>query len=141
MPVRAAKQHTDRGSIKDLVQRQSGEMSAVAEDPFLPSELRMKKLYEYAQLHKDQKLRSALGFITTDYIADKNALPLSIYRIRKTVDEIKSKSSDKINQLAFQLSGYITNELSPEAIAYLARKSAMTKIASKHRPPVFWRKS
>jgi hypothetical protein len=139
MPIRAVKQYTDRGKIKDLVK--SSEIDA--EPLFQPSstELRMKKLFEYAQLHKDKELQSSLGIITTDYISDKNALPLSIYRIRQIVDDIKSKSSEKINQLSQQFMGCFNSEPSPEAIEYLSTRRSINKIASARRPPVFWRAS
>jgi hypothetical protein len=138
MPIRTVKQRTDRGKIKDLAK--PGEAS---EPESMPSsfELRMKRLYEYSQLNKDQGLQSALGFITTDYISDKNALPLSVYRIRKIVDDIKSKSAGQIDQLSQEFVGYMTDELSPETIAYLNKKRARVKTASVRKPPIFWRAS
>jgi hypothetical protein len=138
MSIRAVKPRTDRGSIKDLAK--PGE----ANDPeFMPhpSELRMKTLYEFAQLHKDNKLQSALGFITTDYISDKNALPLSIYRIRQIVDDIKSKSAGEIDKLSELFSRYMKDEISSETIEYLNTKRAMVKNASVRKPPTFWRAS
>jgi hypothetical protein len=138
MPIRTVKQYTDRGKIKDLAK--PGEVNEPETIPS-PSELRMKKLYEYAQLHKDQLLQSALGFITTDYISDKNALPLSAYRIRTIIEDIKAKSGGKIDQLSQQFVGYMTDELSPEAIEYLTKKRARVKTASARKPPSFWRAS
>ena len=138
MAIRAAKQYTDRGSIKDLVNKRGKEAQEI-ELPVSSGELRMKKLYEYAHLNKDHNLQGALGFITTDYISDKNALPLSIYRLRKTVADIKSKSSNNIDQMAAQLSSIIGNEISPKVIEYLCQRRAVVKTASKHKP-IFWRK-
>jgi hypothetical protein len=137
MAIRTIKQCTDRGSIKDLV--------AKAKDPIvselspLPSELRMKKLYEYAQANKDNNLQEALGFITTDYISDKSALPLSVYRIRRIVDDIKSKSGDKIEQFSQQLSGCFEEKLSDVLGKEYIKQKAMIKKASNRKPPSFWR--
>lgn len=96
MPFRKVKQHSDRGSIKDLAQKQE------SESPLLPSEIRLKRLFEFAQNNKDHNLQAALGFITTDYIHDKSALPLIVYRLRKTIADIKSKSPGKIEKLQLQ---------------------------------------
>jgi hypothetical protein len=138
MPIRTVKQHTDRGKIKDLAK--PGE---VIEPEIVPSstELRMKKLYEYAQLNKDHELQSALGFITTDYISDKNALPLSVYRIRQMVDDIKSKSAGKIDRLSEELLQYFGDGPSPLVKEYLNQKHARIKTASVRKPPSFWRAS
>lgn len=137
MPIRTVKQRTDRGKIKDLARPID-----VVEAEIEPSafELRMKKLFEFAQLCKDTNMQSALGFITTDYIADKNALPLSAYRIRQMISDIKSKSSVEIDRLSQDLSGYMMeDEISQEAIAYITRKRRI-KTASV-RKPLFWRAS
>jgi len=139
MAIRTVKQYTDRGSIKDLTTKVADEQSKL-ECPDLPSIVRLKKLYEYAQLNKDNNLQSSLGFITTDYIADKNALPLSIYRIRRIVDDIKSKTPGKIEQLQEQFSHCFAPVASPEAQAYF-NKNAMIKTASIRKPPVFRRVS
>jgi hypothetical protein len=138
MAIRSVKQKTDRGNIKDLARS-----SDLIDSDMLPTsiELRLKKLYEYSQLNKDNDLQSALGFITTDYISDKNALPLSIYRIRQIVENIKSTSSDKIDKLSQELSGYISDELSSEAIDFLNKKRILNKTASSRKAPSFWRAS
>lgn len=137
MPIRTVKQYTDRGKIKDLAK--AGEVTEPEALPS-PSELRMKKLFEYAQLNKDKNLQAALGFITTDYIADKNAIPLSAYRIRQVVADIKAKSSGKIDALSQQFVGCLGDELSPETIDYLNSRRPRVKTASV-RKPVFWRAS
>lgn len=129
MPIRAVKQYSDRGSFSEPQEQPT------------KSELRLKKLFEFAQNTKNVDLQSALGFITTDYIADKNALPLSVYRIRQVVDDIKSKSTDSINQFAQELQDHISNELSSETVDYLNNKRAIKKSASVRRPPSFWRVS
>jgi hypothetical protein len=139
MAIRTVKQHTDRGSIKDLVAKAKDPV--VSELSPLPSELRMKKLYEYAQINKDSGLQGAMGFITTDYISDKNALPLSIYRIRKIVDDIKSKSGDKIDLLSQQLAGCFEEKLSDVLGKEYVKQKAMIKRASSRKPPSFWRAS
>lgn len=139
MPIRTVKQHSDRGSLKNLISKVEDDQS-VQECPDLPSIIRMKKLYEYAQSKNDKQLQSSLGFITTDYISDKNALPLSVYRIRKIVDDIKSKEPGKIERLQAQFSCCFEPVISLEAQAYISKK-AMIKTASARKPPVFRRVS
>ncbi len=134
MPIRKVKQHSERGSIKDLSTRVEEE---TFERNLSPSEIRLQKLVGFAQTTKDKDLQHALGFITTDYIHDKNALPLSVYRIRKIVADIKAVSADKIDNLQNQFAGCFTDELSPEAKAYWSRKK-IVKSASK-RPSIFRR--
>lgn len=133
MPTRVAKQYSDRGSLKNLVKSQE----KFEELQPLPSELRMQKLFEYSKFHNDEKLLSVLGFITTDYISDKNALPLSVYRLRKIVDDISSRPDSKVLQLKNQLDQYFDLSLSEEAIAYL-NKNNIKKTASVRRAS-FWR--
>jgi hypothetical protein len=139
MPIRSVKQRSDRGSLKDLV-NSSVPPTVVVEVQPSASEIRLKKLYEFAQLHKDYKLQAGLGIITTDYIADKNALPLSIYRIKKTVDDIKAKSPGKIEKLQEQFDGIFGEVLSQEALDYISKGRIRVKTASV-RKPVFWRAS
>lgn len=133
MPIRSVKQHSDRGSLKNLVKAQE-EGDNLPPEPF---ELRMRQLFEYCKLHKDEKMSSALGFITTDYISDKNALPLSVYRLRKIVDDISSRSDSEVSQLKNKFDEYLSADLSEEARAYLGRNK-MKKLA-KVRRPSFWR--
>lgn len=136
MPIRTVKQHTDRGKIKDLARP-----FEVVEQEAAPSsfELRMKNLFEFAQLCKDTGLQSALGFITTDYIADKNALPLSAYRIRQMISDIKSKSPEAIDRLSQDLAGYMkADEIGQDAIDYITKRKRI-KTASARKPPVFRR--
>lgn len=97
MGIRSIKSPSDRGSLKHLSQRHEDEV------PFTSRELRIKKLYDYACAHADVNLLDSLGFITTNYIEDKNALPLSIYRLRKIVSDIVSKSEDKILKMKQEL--------------------------------------
>lgn len=132
MPIRAVKQRSERGKIKDL----TGEPE-VSPTPF---ELRAKKLFEYAQKHQNKELMAQTGFITTDYIADKNALPLSVYRIRRIVDDIKSKSPGSIERLSQEFLDCIAPiESTLESDAYWKNKTIL-KIASV-RKPAFWRVS
>lgn len=135
MPIRKVKPRSDRGSLKDLA---VNSIDLESEMPPTSYEIRLKKLYEFAETYKDKALQAASGFITTNYIGDKNALPLSAFRIREMVNDIKSKSPDIINNLSQEMGGYIQDELSADAIAYLSKKRI--KIASKHQPS-FWRAS
>lgn len=137
MAIRKVTPKSDRGSLKDLVAVQSGEVEA--EEAPTPFELRLKNLYESSRHNKE--MQASLGFITTDYIGDKNAIPLSAYRIREVVKNIKSKSGDVINLLSQQMSGYITGELTDEAVSVVNNynKRGLIRTASTKKPPVFWR--
>ena len=127
MPIRKVKQHSERGSIKDLSTRVEEE---AIEHNLRPSDVRLQKLIGFAQENGDKNLQQALGFITTDYIHDKNALPLSVYRIRKIVADIKAVSASKIDNLQHQFEGCFTDEVSPEAKAFWSIKKRI-KTASK----------
>jgi len=132
MSIRKVKQYSDRGKIKDLASKHESEAEV------LPSELRLKRLYEYAKQHNDRGILNTLGFITTEYVDDKNALPLIAYRIRQSVGDIKSKSSEPIDLLGQEMSKIFGIEHTVEADAYWNRKK-MTKNASERKPPVFRR--
>jgi hypothetical protein len=132
MPIRKVKQYSDRGKIKDLASKQESEAQP------LPSELRLQRLYEYAKQHNDHGILNALGFITTDYVADKNALPLTVYRIRQVVADIKSRSSEPIDLFGQELSKFFGIEHTAESDAYWDKKR-MVKSAAVKKPPVFRR--
>lgn len=133
MPIHRVSQPTDRGNIKNLAHPH--EINVTYNDPSpISSELRYKKLYEYAATHKDIKLVQALGIITTDYISDKNALPLSIYRIRQTVEDIKSRSGHQIEKLQQQFIGHLKDPVSPKLINYLSKHKRI-KTASISKTP------
>jgi hypothetical protein len=133
MSIRKVKQYSDRGKIKDLASRRVAESEA----ELLPSDQRLKRLYEYAKLHHDRGILGALAFITTDYVEDKNALPLTAYRLRETVSNISKISGDKIHQLKIQLDECFEDELSSEALNYI-NKNKLIKTASV-RDPIFRR--
>ena len=119
--------YSDRGSLSDLVNKLSNQN--IFSDDIAPSpyELRIKKLYEFAELYKNNELKDSLGFVTTDYISDKNALPLSIYRLREIVSSLKAKPNNKINEL--------TNELNAcfglDVISTVNVKNKFVKLANK----------
>lgn len=129
MPIRRVKTPSERGSIKDIA---AGDTPYFPPEPF---ELRAKQLFEHGALTNNKELQAATGFITTDYIADKNALPLSAYRIRQVVADIKSKSPDHIEQLSQEMEACISFEKSPEAVAYWKNKEARVKTASVRKTP------
>jgi len=136
--IKKVKQYSDRGSIKHIANAIVNDNFSVAQPSPMPSELRMQKLFEFAYKNNDKELLAATGFITTDYIGDKTALPLSVYRIRKIVDDIKSKSSGEIDELSLKMQSCISLELNPDAQAYWNRQSIL-KIASVCKPLTFWR--
>lgn len=126
MPIRKVKQHSDRGKIQDLTNKQESEALLIS------SELRLKTLYEHAKQNNNYGVLKELGFITTDYIEDKNALPLTIYRLRQIVADIKSKSPE-IDEYSFHLSKLFGIEHTLEADAYWARKN-LIKNANRNLP-------
>ena len=136
--IRQVSQLSDRGSIKDLVHPREAEVGLYKEPP-TPAELRFKKLYEYAQTYKDIKLQGALGIITTDYIGDKNALPLSVYRLKKVVEDIKSRLGHEIEKLEQQFMSHLSDPVSSELVDYLSKKRIKT--AAVRKPPIFRRVS
>lgn len=133
MTFRKVKQYSDRGKIKDLASRQESE----AKDS--PSEQRIRRLYEYAKLHHDDGILNALGFITTEYIEDKTALPLTIYRIKKIIADITSRSGENIQRIKNELAGCFGPPIGIAAFAYIHKKQ-LIKTADR-RPPVFRRVS
>jgi hypothetical protein len=138
--IRRLSQTTDRGNIKDLAHPRKMEVGLDKDLLFTSTELRFKKLYEYAQTYKDKKLQQALGIITTDYIADKNALPLSIYRLKQVIEDIKSKSGGEIIRLEGLFSKHLSRGISDDTVIYLSRKKRI-KTATICKPPVFRRVS
>ena len=137
MPIRTVKQHSDRGKISELARSEDIVVSTLNPTRF---ENRLLKLYEYAKQNNDENLLAASGFITTDYISDKNSLPLSIYRLRQTVDDIKSKSSSQIDSLSESFSGALAPTVSTELVLAV-EQAKIVKKASARRPPSFWRVS
>lgn len=133
---------SDRGNIKELKASQALEslydVKPIDKEP-TPLELRLQKLYDYSKQHNDTNLMAASGFITTDYIADKNALPLSVYRLRKTIDDIKSRSGSTVNEWTTKLTECFPVGLRDALIAEERRYKSLIKTASKRKPPVFWR--
>jgi hypothetical protein len=147
MPTRPTRQYSERGSLKDIkaqneeAQAFPYEVNSITLEP-TPLELRLQKLYDFSKKNNDQNLLAASGFITTDYIADKNAMPLSVYRLRKTIDDIKSRSPGQIESLCQDFMTCLTPvELTSESNAYWKNKLAMVKTASIRKPPVFRRVS
>ncbi len=141
MPIRAVKSYSDRGSIKNLSQRQEDEV------PFSNSEIRIKKLYDYATQNNDKGILDSLGFITTDYIADKNALPLSVYRLRKIVEDRSKEFGNNIANMKQDLDNcFFGNEqhcLAANKIEARQHES-LVKVASASHSPIkrsFWRAS
>lgn len=137
--IRRVKQYSDRGKIKDIKANQFTEVAVIELTP-TPFELRARKMFDYAQKNNDTQLQEATGFITTDYVSDKNAIPLTVYRIRKIVDDIKSKSPGRIEQLSAEFSSFFAPGLSEVLGEEYKKQKAMVKTANA-RKPLFWRVS
>ena len=95
MPIRTVKQHSDRGSIKSL---ESGE-----NEPPTALELRMKELYEYATVTKDENLKASVGFIVMNAPGDKSAFPITLYRHREYIKSLNEKLASEIAQTAKEI--------------------------------------
>ena len=96
MAIRAVKQRSDRGSIKNL---QNGD------DEYYPPtaiELRLKELYEYATVTRNEELQNSLGLIP---ISGATNDPISIFRHREYVDSLSAKMADKIEETKKILEG------------------------------------
>lgn len=107
MSIKISKQYSGRGSIKDL--KDKAEIKYSKKECLDTSVmLRMQKLYEYAENNKDKKLQISMGFITTDSLADKNAISLSICSLRQIVNDIKSRAGSQIEHLQNQFSKYFS---------------------------------
>lgn len=130
MAIRSVKQYSDRGSLKNLTQRQEDEV------PYSSTELRIRKLYDYAHTHADAGVLDCLGFITTDYIGEKNALPLSVYRLRKIVSDISNKPGNKILEMKQNLDNcFFGNEEHCLAVvkSEIRQHESLIKVASADR--------
>jgi hypothetical protein len=101
MPIRTAKQHSDRGSIKDLV----NQIDSLYDSSYAPTdeELKLKNLYEHAQATNDEGLQSALGFIVMPQAGDRSAFPITVYRHREYVNSLSKKIADKIEKTKKEL--------------------------------------
>lgn len=104
MPIRSVKPRSDRGNIKDVF----NDNDLGNNEPPDPMELRMRDLYEYASLHKDEVLKESLGFIVMNQPGDKSAFPITLYRHREYVNSLNKKMSDRIAKTSLELSKYIS---------------------------------
>lgn len=96
MAIRAVKQRSDRGSIKDL---QNGDDNNY---PATPIELRLKELYEYATVTRNEELQNSLGLVPINGAPND---PISIFRHREYVESLSAKLADKIEQTKKELEG------------------------------------
>jgi hypothetical protein len=96
MPYRRVQQHSDRGSIRDLQNKQ--------EDDFPPTdyELRVKDLYEHAMVTRNQALVDSLGLIPLNGAAND---PVSIFRHREYVKSLSDKLAAQIQETAKEIEG------------------------------------
>lgn len=111
MPIRATKQYSDRGSIKDI---QNGEEILPPTD----YELRLKNLYQHGIETRNQALLDSLGFITMDGPANN---PVSVFRLRERINAMGVKLADKIAQIKAELDEYFA--LPKSSLSYEILKS------------------
>jgi hypothetical protein len=98
MPYRTVKPYSDRGSLKDLKERQES-----GDDDKLPAtnfELRVKELYEHAMVRKDDALIESLGLIA---INGSPTDPVSIFRHREYVNTLSEKLAGQIEETKLEL--------------------------------------
>ena len=138
MTTRPSKQYSDRGSLKDLA---AGDIPA---GPAEDIEIKLKNLYEYAEKNNDQDLLRSLGFITTDYISDKNALPLSVYKLRKIVADISSRPGSQVAEFKLAFDEYFSAIETVQFKEYLEKKASKNFIKTASYKycdrGCFWRK-
>lgn len=95
MPIRTVKQHSDRGSIKEL--------GTGDNEPATPFELRLKHMYEYAVASRDEAMQASLGFIVMNNPGDRSAYPVNLYRHREYIKSLNAKLADEINKTAQEI--------------------------------------
>src|SRR5271166_3439344 len=93
--------YSDRGSIKNIAAKQKEGLES--EEPPTPEELHLKQLYEMAITHHDQDLTEKLGFVTIEYAGNKEALPISIHRLREVINTIAARPGSKVNEIRQEL--------------------------------------
>ncbi len=97
MPYRTVKPYSDRGSLKDIKERQE------SGDDKLPAtnfELRVKELYEHAMVRKDEALIESLGLVA---INGSPTDPVSIFRHREYVNSLSAKLAGQIEESKLEL--------------------------------------
>jgi hypothetical protein len=99
MPIRPIKTHSDRGSIKDVFNGESYE-------PPTADELRLKQLYEHAEITRDQQLQDSLGFIVMPQPGNSSAFPVSIFRHREYINSLSQKRADNIEKIRREISSF-----------------------------------
>jgi hypothetical protein len=139
MPIRAVKQHSDRGSIKDI---QQGEEKLPPTD----YELRLKNLYQHGVETRNQVLLDSLGFIPLEGAYND---PVSVYRLRERVNAISNKLAGKLAQTKSELESCFMPHFSMEnaknelkqlrATTIILGKEDFVKSASRNRANVVLR--
>lgn len=130
MPIRQPKQiFSDRGSLKDLVN--SNQLDD--QEPPTQLELRMKELYEYATLHKNEALKESLGFIVMNQPGAKDAFPVTLFRHREYINSLQSKYKQRIDIISSELSKCIAVPDAPKkmkkSLAAILPSKELIKIA------------
>jgi len=157
MPYRVAPPRSDRGSLKDIQNKNSNKLEENPEMPATPQELRIKALYEHALVLRDDALIASLGLIVMDG-SPKD--PVSLMRHRERVNEIKAKLGTEVAEAQKEIEILVKEEKGPfhdhemRVAAYkkentlntiLLEDGVMVKIAgTQHSNPVralrsFWR--
>ncbi len=109
MPYKTVKQYSDRGSIRDLKERQENGDDG---SPATSFELRVKELYEYAMVRNDDALIESLGIIA---INGSPKDPISVFRHREYVNSLSEKLASQVEQTKLELDVYFTaNPISEE---------------------------
>jgi hypothetical protein len=150
MPYRTVKPYSDRGSLKDLKERQeSGDDSKLPATNF---ELRVKELYEHAIVRKDEALIESLGLIA---INGSPTDPVSIFRHREYVNSLSEKLAGQIEETKLELDACFANsvptansvpsEMKPteyrqnKSRCAILEPESITKLASADYDPIFKR--
>ena len=97
MPIRPSKySKSERGSLKDVKDRQGcADVYDLQIEP-TPDELRLQKLYSLATETNDKNLLASTGFV----VMNGGNNPISLYRHQEYVQNIINQNPEKIKQLA-----------------------------------------
>lgn len=100
MPYRVAPPRSDRGSIKDIQNKNANSLEENPDMPPTEGELRIKSLYENALATRDQAMIEALGLIV---MGGAPTDPVAILRHKQYVKEISERMAPEIEKAKEEL--------------------------------------
>jgi hypothetical protein len=109
MPYRMVSPKSDRGSIRDI---QNKNNDFLEENPNMPptqGELRIKSLYEHALITRDQSMIDSLGLIVMGGAVND---PIALFRHKQYVKELSDKLAPEIEKAKEELSTCLSKTVS-----------------------------